>query len=68
MENGFNPDATKQLPEVIFSRKCKNTFIHPLLLIIYTTASQMNSKKHLGVILNFELSFEEQLLNVFKKN
>ena len=28
--------------------------------------SQTNSQKHLGVTLNFKLSFEEHLVNVFK--
>ena len=61
----FNPDATKQAQEVIFSRKIKKT-THPPLVFKNAIVSQTNSQKHLGVTLDLKLTFEEHLLNVFK--
>ena len=61
----FNPDATKQAQEVIFSRKIK-TNTHPPLVFNNAIVSQTNSQKHLGVTLDLKLTFEEHLLNVFK--
>ena len=62
----FNPDVNKQAQEVIFSRKIKSN-IHPPLVFNNNFVSQANSQKHLGITLDFKLTFEEQLLNVFKK-
>ena len=61
----FNPDARKQAQEVIFSRKIKKPTYTPL---VFNSAivSQTNSQKHLGVPLDLKLTFEEDLLNVFK--
>ena len=61
----FNPDATKQAQEVIFSRKVK-TNTHPPLVFNNAIVSQTNPQKHLGVTLDLKLTFEEHLLNVFK--
>ena len=62
----FNPDRSKQAQEIIFSRKLKKA-THPPLLFNNNNASQVNSKKHLGVILDVKLTFEEHLKNVFNK-
>ena len=62
----FNPDSSKQTEEVIFSRKVKNT-THPPLVFHNAIVSQINSQNHLGVTLDLKLTFEEHLLNVFKK-
>ena len=66
MENNFNPDASKQTEEVIFSRKIKKK---------HSSASgfqqlycaQTNSQKYLGVTLDLKLIIKEHLLNIFKK-
>ena len=62
----FNPDVNKQAQEVIFSRKIKIN-VHPLLVFNNNIVSQANSQKHLGITLDFKLTFGEHLLNVFKK-
>ena len=62
----FNPDASKQAQEDIFSRKIKNP-THPLLVFNNAIVSQTNLQKHFGVMLDLKLTFEEHLLNVFKK-
>ena len=62
----FNPDRSKQAQEVIFSRKIKKA-THPPLLFNNNNVSQVNSQKHLGVILDVKLTFEEHLKNVFTK-
>ena len=62
----FNPDLNKQTQEVTFIRKIKIN-IHPLLVFNNNIVSQVNSHKHLGIIIDFKLTFEEYLLRVFKK-
>ena len=62
----FNPDLNKQTQEVTFIRKIKIN-IHPLLVFNNNVVSQVNSHKHLGIIIDFKLTFEEYLLRVFKK-
>ena len=59
----FNPDITKQAQEVIFSRKLKKTSHRPLMF----NSNQVNktsSQKHLGIILDESLSFEEHLKTI----
>ena len=60
MEMNFNPDPTKQAQEVIFSRKAKEIY-HSPLLFNNTVVSQSSSQKHLGVILDSKLIFDEHL-------
>ena len=62
----FNPDRRKQAQEIIFSRKLKKA-THPPLLFNKNNVSQVNSQKHLGVILDVKLTFEEHPKNVFNK-
>ena len=59
----FNADPSKHAQEVIFSRKSKRS-THPPLVFNNNNASQTYSQKHLGVILDFKLTFEEHLNNV----
>ena len=62
----FNPDPTKQAQEVIFSRKSKKTK-HPPLFFNETLVSQTSSQKHLGIILDQKLTFEEHLQKIYTK-
>ena len=62
----FNPDPTKQAPEIIFSRKVQNTN-HSCLIFSYNTASLTESHKHLGIVLDSRLDFKEHLEIIFKK-
>ena len=62
----FNPDANKQAEEVIFSRKTKKINDPPLTLS-KSTVSQNTSQKHLAVILDGSLSFDEHLISVQSK-
>ena len=62
----FNPDRSKQAQEIIFSRKLKKAR-HPPLLLNNNNVSQVNSQKHLGVILDVKLTFEKHLKNIFNK-
>ena len=62
----FNPDRIKQAQEIIFSRKLKKA-THPPLLFNNNNVFQVNSQKHLGVILDVKVTFEEHLKNVFNK-
>ena len=60
----FTPDVNKQAQKVIFSPKIKSN-IHPPLVFNNSFVSQVNSQKHLEIILDIKLTFEEHLLNVF---
>ena len=62
----FNPDRSKQAQEIIFSRRLKKA-THLPLLFNNNKVSQVNSQKHLGVISDVKLTFEEHLKNVFNK-
>ena len=62
----FNPDPSKQTQEFIFSCNSKRS-IHPPLVFNNGNVSQTFSQKHLGVILDFKLTFEEHLNNVLAK-
>ena len=62
----FHPDPRKKAQEVIFSSKSKRS-THPLLVFNNNNVSQTCSQKHLGVILDFKLAFEEHLNNVLAK-
>ena len=62
----FNPDPSKQAQEVIFSRKTKKEY-HPPLAFNNNNVSETNSQKHLGVVLDNRLSFEDHLKMILNK-
>ena len=62
----FNPVLTKQAQEVIFSRKL-NKPVHPNLTFNNSQVSQTESQKHLGLILDNKLNFNEHLKDVSDK-
>ena len=52
----FNPDSTKQAPEVIFPRD-RIKLGHPLIKFNNLPVQNASSQKHLGMILNEKLNF-----------
>ena len=62
----FNPDPNKLAHEVIFSRKVKE-INHPLLVFNNSSVSQSSSQKHVVVILDSKLIFDEYLKMVSLK-
>ena len=62
----FNPDLSKQSQEVIFSPKSMKT-THPPLVFNKNDVSQTFSQKHLGVISDFKVTFEDHLNNLLAK-
>ena len=62
----FNPGPSKQAQEVIFSRKRKKEY-HPPLAFNNNNVSETNSQKHLGVVLDNRLSFEDHLKMILNK-
>ena len=62
----FNPDPSKQAQEVIFSRKTKKEY-HPPLAFNNNNVSEINSQKHLGVVLDNRLSFDDHLKMILNK-
>ena len=62
----FNPNPIKQVQEVIFSGKIKKP-LHTRLNLNNTNVKQTAFQKHLGLILDSQLSFEEHLKIIFSK-
>ena len=62
----FKPDLTKEAQEVIFGRKL-NKPVHPYLNFNISRVSQTESQKHLGLILDNKLNFNEHLKDVLDK-
>ena len=52
----FNPDPSKKAQEVTFSQKVNNV-LHPPLTFNNVDMGQIRSQKHLGMFLDFKLSF-----------
>ena len=63
----FKPDLTKQAQQVIFSRKL-NKPVHPYLTFNNSQVIQTESQKHLSLILDNKLSFNEHLKGVLDLN
>ena len=61
----FNPNTTKQVQEVFFSRKVKKT-VHPPLLF-NATVTWTFSQKHLGIIIDNQLKFDGDIKMMFRK-
>ena len=62
----FKTGLTKQVQEVIFSRKLRRP-AHLPLQSNDSYVNQTNSQKHLGLVLDNKVNFEEHLQNVYKK-
>ena len=62
----FNPEPSKQAQEVIFSRKLKNVS-HPPLVFNNANVSLFKSQKHLGILLDSKLTFEEHYKSILSK-
>ena len=56
----FNPDPSKQATEVLFSCK-KVSPSHPHVTFNGTVIKKVNEQKHLGLILDSDLSFKKHL-------
>ena len=52
----FNPDTSKQVQEVVFSRKVKVT-AHPQLVFNNNSVHETATQKYLGMFLDFKLNF-----------
>ena len=63
----FNPDTTKQTQEVIFSRKVKKKTVHLPLLFNNASVTWTSPQKHLGIILDNQLKFDDHIKMVFRK-
>ena len=60
----FNSDPSKKAQRVIFSRKVNNV-LHLPLTFNNLDEGQIRYEKHLGIFLDFKLSFNEHLETVF---
>ena len=63
----FNADPAKQVQEVIFSRKTNKKKTHPPLVFNNTNVTQSIYQKHLGIILDSKLTFENHINMVATK-
>ena len=62
----FNPDQSKPAQEVIFSRKLK-TVPHPSITFNNNPLSLCPAQKHLGLVLDSELTFNEHINHILSK-
>ena len=62
----FNPDPTKQAIEVCFSHK-RDKVIYPPLKFNNNDVQSANSEKHLGLVLDSKLDFNEHVNNKINK-
>ena len=65
-KRSFNPDPSKQALEVIFFRKIQKT-CHTSIYFNNKSVKQVPSQKHLGMILDTKLNFQEDLTNILNK-
>ena len=56
----FNPDPSKQAPEVVFTRKVKKV-VHPPIFFNSKPVNQVSSQKHLALVLDTSLTFNGQI-------
>ena len=61
----FNLDTTKQAQEVIFSRKVKKKQF--ILHTIHASVARTSPQKHLGIILDNRLKFDDHIKMVLRK-
>ena len=62
----FNPDPSKQAQEVTSSCKLQK-ISHPSIYFNNNPIEQVSSQKHLGMILDAKLNFQEQIKNLLTK-
>ena len=62
----FNPDPSKQIQEVMFSRKFHKS-VYPPLYFNNTAVNHPASLKHLAVLLDVKLDFQGHLKNIYSK-
>ena len=62
----FNPDPVKQAQEIIFSHKTSKRN-HPGLMFNNNIVNLTTNHKHLGMIFDSKLSFDEHLKSALKK-
>ena len=55
----FNPDTSKPVEEVLFSRK-KKVQIHPTISLNNIQVERTSYQKHLGILLDEKLNFDEK--------
>ena len=57
----FNPDQSKPIKEVVFSKKSNNNTDHPDLFFNNVQIDRCSNEKHLGLILDEKLSFKKHV-------
>ena len=62
----FNPDLSEQAQEVIFSLKLQKSVYLPLHFN-NIEVTQSTTQKHLGMVLDVKLDFQEHLKNIYSK-
>ena len=62
----FNPDPNKQAQEIIFSRK-KTASLHPVVYFDNKPVKSSQIHKHLGMILDSNLSYEHHIKSILNK-
>ena len=66
LKMNFNPDPNKQAQEIIFSRK-KTASLHPAVYFDNKPVISTQIHKHLGMILDSNLSYEHHIRSILNK-
>ena len=66
LKMNFNPDPNKQAQEIIFSRK-KTASLHPVLYFDNKPVKSTQIHKHLGIMLDSNLSYEHHIKSILNK-
>ena len=62
----FNPDPNKQAQKIIFSRK-ETASLHPIVDFDNKQGKSSQIHKHLGMMLDSNLSYEENIKSILNK-
>ena len=62
----FSPDSLKQVQEAVFSQK-RNKPHHPDIIFNGNPVKKSSHQKHLGMLLDSKLYFDEHIKGVFEK-
>ena len=62
----FNPDPSKQAQEFVFTLKVKRV-VHPPIFFNNKLVQQVSSQKHLGILLDTSLTFDEHMKAITSK-
>ena len=62
----FNPDSSKPVQKVLFSRR-KKIQVHPTISLNNVQVERLSYQKHLGILLDEKLNFKQHIDSVISR-